>query len=122
MSIKRILVPVTGDSLDGDVLEAALKVATKFGAHIEALFFQIDPGEYLRIMAVEKSYNFPPGFRSQLIERLEEQQISVRRRFEDLAKGAGVALAEDPPGSSKPTASWRAITGTDYRADRKSVV
>lgn len=116
MSIKRILVPVTGDSLDGDVLEAALKVATKFGAHVEALFFQTDPGEYLHLMAVEKSYNFPPGFRSQLIERLEEQQRSVRRRFEDLAKGAGVALAEDPPDSSKPTASWRAITGTDYRA------
>ncbi len=34
MSIKRILAPVTGDSLDGDVLEAALKVAKTFGAHI----------------------------------------------------------------------------------------
>jgi hypothetical protein len=42
MSIKRILVPVTGDSLDGDVLEAALKVAKKFDAHTEALFFQIE--------------------------------------------------------------------------------
>ena len=116
MSIKRILAPVTGDSLDMNVLEAALNVAKTFGAHIEALFFQIDPGEYLHLMAVEKSYNFPPGFRSQLIERLEEQQKSVRRRFEGLAKGVGVELAEDPPSSSKPTASWRAITGTDYRA------
>jgi nucleotide-binding universal stress UspA family protein len=116
MSIKRILVPVTGESLDEGVLATALKVAKKFGAHLEALFFQIDPGQYLRVMAVEKSYVFPPGFRSQLVERLEEQQRSARWRFESLAKGAGLELVEDPPASPGPSAWWRAVMGHDYRS------
>jgi nucleotide-binding universal stress UspA family protein len=50
MSIRRILVPVSGRECDTPTLETAIKVAKKVEAHVDALFVRADAAEFLPVM------------------------------------------------------------------------
>ncbi len=50
MSIRRLLVPVTGQESDQPLLETALNTARGLNAHVDALFVRAEPTEYLPVM------------------------------------------------------------------------
>jgi nucleotide-binding universal stress UspA family protein len=107
MTIKTILAEVTGNAADEAVLESALQVAEKHGAHITVLHVkrdQLEPAwdagmvDYGPIITI-------------LQQEAKKHEAAARRRFEDLRKRHRLAEKAEPPGGNRPTVAFRAESG-----------
>lgn len=112
MSIKLILVPITGTDDDGVVLEAALSLATRFSAHIEVLHSQLDPRDAVPFLG--------EGASGALIQQIMEaaqrdsstRTTRARASFEAWRQRHSIPLAA-PGVASGATASWREDVGAE---------
>ena len=107
MSIKTVLAEVTGNAADDSVLDMALAVADKGGAHITVLHVKrdmLDPAwdagmvDYGPIIDV-------------LQQDAKKRETAARKRFEDWRKRHRLAEKAEPPGGKKPTVSFLAQSG-----------
>jgi nucleotide-binding universal stress UspA family protein len=122
MTIKRVLLPITGSSLSNSQIDAAMAAAQSLDAHIEALYIQ----EEIRIPS--RSYGMPQyggglgrmpsSYRSsaQVEEQLSEQRLQASKRareqFAMACEKAGYTLVDNGAGNGHPVASWREATGS----------
>jgi nucleotide-binding universal stress UspA family protein len=113
MHIKTILVPVSGGDTDAAVLEAALVVAQRFGAHIEALHAQLDPRDAVPFLGEGAS----GALIQQIMEAAQRDAAAragrARAAFDSWRQRAGLTLAETPNGGNAATAFWREEVGAE---------
>jgi nucleotide-binding universal stress UspA family protein len=107
MTIRTILAEVTGNAADETVLDSALQVAERHGAHIRVLHVKhdmIDPVwdagmvDYGPIIDV-------------LQQEAKKRESTARRRFEDWRKRHRLAEKAEPPAAKRPTVSFIAQSG-----------
>ena len=112
MTIKLILVPVTGTDDDGMVLEAALTLATRFSAHMEVLHAQLDPRDAVPFLGEGAS----GALIQQIMEAAQRDSSSrttrARASFESWRQRHNIPLAA-PGVASGPTVSWREDVGAE---------
>jgi nucleotide-binding universal stress UspA family protein len=113
MSIKSILVPVSGDGSGPSALAAAATVANRFASHIHVLHVRREFSEAI-----------PPGFEnvsgtvwdrviSEVDREVAERSAAARAAFDALLAEKGIALAAEPRVTEVPTAAWQAVTGNE---------
>ncbi len=111
MTIKSILVPLVGGSIDEVALNSAVIVAKQFDAHVEGL--------HIRISADEASNFFnsrlDTALYAQVLEKLQvqirQEEQEARRSFEEFIEQNGLGMASEPSKATGPSASWRSMTG-----------
>jgi nucleotide-binding universal stress UspA family protein len=112
MTIKLILVPVTGTDDDRVVLEAALILATRFSAHMEVLHAQLDPRDAVPFLGEGAS----GALIQQIMEAAQRDSASrttrARAAFESWRQRHSIPLAA-PGGAAGPTVSWREDVGAE---------
>ncbi|HEX2116577.1 MAG TPA: universal stress protein [Alphaproteobacteria bacterium] len=112
MTIKLILVPVTGTDDDGVVLEAALTLASRFSAHMEVLHAQLDPRDAVPFLGEGAS----GALIQQIMEAAQRDSASrttrARANFETWRQRHSVPLAA-PGVASGATVSWREDVGAE---------
>ncbi|KAB7739923.1 universal stress protein [Parvibaculum sedimenti] len=111
MSVRKILVPLSGVSVEAPVIGTALAAARKFGAQVVGLFVRPDPTEALPYLG--------DGVSGQVIEQLmtaakEASDLSsskAREAFANAAQTAGVPLVQEGGAGTLPSARFLDVTG-----------
>ena len=110
MSIRKILVPVSGEDGDAVALSAALKLAERFGAQIEALHVQASGDAALPFLGDTAS----GAVIEEIIDRIEEEAkkraAKARSGFDKWREKAGLPEGAKPGGISA-SAVYRQETG-----------
>jgi nucleotide-binding universal stress UspA family protein len=111
MSMRIILVPLFGSASDAIALDAALKVAQRFGAHVNGLFVRIDPSDAIPIIGEGVS----PAVIDQLTQaaaaEMDRRSAAARAAFEAACARSGVAIADRPGAPGEASAGWLEATG-----------
>ncbi len=113
MTIKCILVPLSDPRLVKTSLKAAITIAARFAAHIDALHVRPDP----RMVAASFMGDAMPGSMvEELIADTEKRSAETARKtrqaFDQVCKAAGIKYAEQPGrGTNALTAAWREEIG-----------
>jgi nucleotide-binding universal stress UspA family protein len=111
MSIRKILVPLSGVNAEASVVGTALAVARKFDAQVVGLFVRPDPTEALPYLG--------DGVSGQVIEQLmkaakESSDLSsgkARESFANAAQKAGGPLVKDSGAGTLPSGRFLDVTG-----------
>lgn len=111
MTIKSILVPVSGSARDVVALRAAVMLATPFAAHIDVLFARLSPSEAVPLVG--------EGMSSTVVDQLmqsAESEWAVRARkarasFDEVVAASRLAELDLPPGPDAVTAAWHEVAG-----------
>lgn len=111
MSVRKILVPLSGIAAEAAVIGTALAVARNFGAQVVGLFVRPDPTEALPYLG--------DGVSGQVIEDLlkaakegsDAASSRARTMFADAAQKAGVALVQTSNAKELPSARFLDVTG-----------
>lgn len=111
MSLKTILVPLSGSDTDPVALGAALGVARRFGAHADALFVRLDPRDAVPMLGEGMS-----GAMVDEIMRAAEGEANAhltvaRGHFQTAVAAAGITQSTAPKAGDEPTAGWRDVVG-----------
>jgi nucleotide-binding universal stress UspA family protein len=111
MTIKSILVPITGSSVGRAALEAAFVVAREFDAHIEGLNVSTERAEIqlFRQSQLDKSAQQAAmrALETQAAQKVEE----AKALFDDFISQKGIDVSDDPRDSGNPTVSWQVAVG-----------
>jgi nucleotide-binding universal stress UspA family protein len=112
--IKTILVPATGSDTDAAVFASALAVARPFAAHLDFLHVRIDAATMAVRLATDGGGAATLGG---LVDRLDQEagrrEGRARQLFEQFCGREGLAIADDPPGPSGPSAQWMRQVGSE---------
>jgi nucleotide-binding universal stress UspA family protein len=111
MSVRKILVPLAGRPMDGEVLATALSIARDFEAQLVALFARPDPTEALPYLG--------DGVSGQVIEDLmqaardgaNEASSRIRAALATAAAEAGIPVAERGGETQLPSVRFIDVTG-----------
>lgn len=111
MAIKTILVPIRGDGKGEGVLDHAFAVASRFGAHIEAIHAQPKPEEYLPFGTLISG-----GMKETILQSAQanakEEETHFRSLFNEYCTTKKLTILEKPPSpGNQVTASWREQAG-----------
>jgi len=115
MTVRKILVPLSGEATEAAVLGTAMTVAKRFGAQIVGLYVRPDPTEALPYLG--------DGVSGQIIEQLlqaakqssDKASDAARMIFADAANKSGLPLVSESGGETMPSA--RFIDATGHRDD-----
>ncbi len=110
MSLRRLLVPMSGVAAESSALSTALAIAKTVGGHVDALFVPLDPqfetasGDYIPPEVIEKIFNDTK-------KENEKRRQHCRLLFERLADKYGVTISP-VPGPNRPSAALGEATGS----------
>lgn len=111
MSVRKVLVPLSGIATEAAVLGTGMTVAKTFGAQLVGLFVRADPNEALPYLG--------DGVSGQVIEQLmqaakegsDKASAKARVMFVDAASKAGLKLNDDNAVSGLPSARFVDVQG-----------
>lgn len=113
MAVRFILVPVTGGEGDAVVLDAAVALAERFGAHIEVLHPELDPRDAVPFLGEGAS----GALIQQIMEAAQRDSVGrtarARATFEAWRQRVNLPFAAASGGQSGPTVSWREDIGPE---------
>lgn len=111
MTIKSILVPFAGNSIDKVALNSAVIVAKQFDAHVEGMHIRISPDEASNFV----SSRLDTALYAQVLEKLQvqigQEEKEAQQSFDELIDQNGLEMASEPSKASGPSASWRSMIG-----------
>lgn len=107
--IKIILVPVDGTERSAEVLDTALVVANRFGAHIKVVHVREHTSEPFMFSGMPASYR--KEFVKMSSKAVETVIDTVRQQFDDFCAQTGVKKTNGPTASSGVTASLQVLEG-----------
>ena len=111
MIMRTILVPVRGDGKGEGVMDHALSLAKRFGAHIDAIHARARPKDMLPfgVLMTESMKTTILGAAEQNASQEEDR---VRELFNNYCKDNGLNIVDaDNAASDGSTASWTELTG-----------
>lgn len=111
MTLRSILVPVRGDGKGEGVLDHALSLAKRHGAHLEVLHCRPKPEDM-----IPYGVPIPSSLRKTIVSSAaslaDEEENKVRELFDDYCAKRGVAVVEGFPWpENQVSATWREATG-----------
>jgi nucleotide-binding universal stress UspA family protein len=117
--IKIILVPVDGTERSADVLDTALVIANRFGAHIKVVHVREHTSEPFLFSGVPAS--FRNEFAKMTSKAVDEVVTLVREQFNAFCKQGAVKVTRKPSNSQEVTASLHVLEGdAEAMLDRES--
>ncbi len=113
MSIRKLLVPVSGDDAARPALTAALRVARQFTAHVEALHVRPDPQDSVPLLGEGVS-----GAMVEDLMRLTEEEAAGRAAkaqalFAESCAAFDVPVLTTPAAPDGASATWRDVVGRE---------
>lgn len=114
MAIKTILACVSNDDSGHNVLDTALRIASHFDAHVEALHVRADPRSIVPYTG--------EGMDGSMIEEIMEvtereggqRSLVAKQMFDEFCQSNGsVTLAETPSDNLRTSISWREENGRE---------
>jgi len=93
MSFKTILVPLSGGSEDRRCLDAAYQVAKEHGAHIIALFVEVDPQLVMTTMSATGFY-FMGSYYEALERTNSQRRAEPHKTFDSWRKRHGISVVD----------------------------
>lgn len=113
MSIKSILVPVSGAEVDRGAVETAFVVARLFDAHVEGLTIKSVPAEILQYAhsRLEKA-DYQDAVKE--LEELAARKVEeAKRMFDEFIEQKGLTFSDKPADTGRPTVSWQVAVGRE---------
>ncbi len=107
--IKIILVPVDGTERSADVLDTALVIANRFGAHIKVVHIREHTSEPFMFSGMPASYR--EEFVKMSNKAVDSVVDTVRTQFNAFCKQGGVKITRKPSTSQEITASLHILEG-----------
>lgn len=111
MSIKSILVPVTGAESDSVALSAAITVARAFDAHVDSLFVKLDPRDAVPMLGEGMSGAMVDEIMRAAEGEADSHLSAARRHFEEALRREQIELREGPGPAGCVSARWREMVG-----------
>jgi nucleotide-binding universal stress UspA family protein len=113
MSIRKLLLPLTGTAAGEAALAMSLAIARDWGAHVLALHVRVDSRDVAPLAG--------EGLSGAMIEEMMTatdaeslaRATAVRALFDATVAGQGVPVGEPRPGEHGPTASFATVTGRE---------
>lgn len=112
MTIRKLLVPVTGGDTCRPALAAALTVARDFDAHVEALHVRPDPQEAVPLLGEGVSGAMIEDLINLTRSEAETRAHHARAMFEEACAAFGVEERADPSFAG-PSAEWCDVVGRE---------
>lgn len=114
MAIRSILVPVDGSPASIDTLNMAVIVASRFGAHLDALHIVHSSMEPVYSHLSDR---IPSSMRQSLTDQAmdaaREHADEVKAQFEKFCQEHGVEISNKPSGEVTVSASWTEVIRND---------
>lgn len=107
--IKVILVPLDGTERSAEVLDTALVIANRFGAHIKAVHVRESASEPYMFGGIPKNYR--EEFARMSKKAVDSMVDTVRAHFKSFCKQGSVKITRKPSGSKEVTASLHVFEG-----------
>lgn len=111
MSVRKILVPLSGNPAEAVVLGTALTVARNFGAQVVGLFVRPDPAEALPYLGDGVSGQMIEDMLNTTKEGSDAASMRARSMFADAAAKANVALVKEGGAATLPSARFLDVSG-----------
>ena len=113
MTIRKLLLPLTGTAAGEAALATALMIARTWNAHVLALHVRVDS----RDVAPLAGEGLSGAMIEEMMTATERESLaraqSVRTMFEHFVTAQQVRVGEPAPGERVPTASFAAVTGRE---------
>jgi len=116
MSFKTILVPLSGGPEDWRCLDAAYRVAEAHGAHVIALFVEVDAQEVMATMSATGFY-FSESYLAALEQANRERRIGPQKTFDAWRKAHDIPAAETVGRPGDVTAELAISSKASARSD-----
>jgi nucleotide-binding universal stress UspA family protein len=117
--IKIILVPVDGTERSADVLDTALVIANRFGAHIKVVHVREHASEPFMFSGMPASYR--EEFARMSSKAVDSVVATVRAQFNTFCEQGGIKITRKPSTSQEITASLHVLEGdAETVLDRES--
>ena len=115
MTIRTVLVGVSGGSATEGAIELACRLTAQLGAHVEAYHVQVDPVAVLVALGAGDGIAVSQSYVDTMNAQAEAAAGKVEAAFEAVAKRHGLALRHAPPSAGAsvetPSYGWRQETG-----------
>jgi len=113
MTIRKLLLPLTGTAAGEAALGSALTIARMWNAHVLALHVRVDS----RDVAPLAGEGLSGAMIEEMMTATEKESLSraqaVRSMFEAFVAGQNVRVGEPAPGEAAATASFASVTGRE---------
>lgn len=112
--IKKILVPMGGVSERSRHLDAALSLAARFGAHVDALHAALDPRDSVAYLGDGMTGTMISQVMAAAEKESQERAAKAEAVFEETCRDLGVIIAQNPNPrgeQSEATASFSSLAG-----------
>ncbi|MHA1112902.1 MAG: universal stress protein [Alphaproteobacteria bacterium] len=113
MEIKKLMVVVGSAASSGPAIDAALTVARKFTAHVEALHVRADPRQAIPYMGEGMSGAMVDDILRVAEKEAVDRSAKGRALFDEKCRAAGVEMIEGAPSPGKVSARWYEVTGRE---------
>jgi nucleotide-binding universal stress UspA family protein len=113
MSVKTILLPLSGADVPGGVIETALRLTKYFAGHLDVLYVRRNPRNLLPYATLGLSRQMRESVLEAAEQNTETQAQKTRAVFEDACKRVGVPVVVERTGSDSASASWQEETGQE---------
>ena len=113
MTIRKVLLPLTGTAAGEAALATALTIARRWNAHVTALHVRVDSRDVAPLAGEGLSGAMIEEMMSATEKESNDRAHAVRSMFERFVGRHDVAVQEAHPGSDHATASFAAVTGRE---------
>jgi nucleotide-binding universal stress UspA family protein len=113
MSIRKLLLPLTGTAAGESALATALTIARQWNAHVTALHVRVDSRDVAPLAGEGLSGAMIEEMMSATEKESNDRAHAVRSMFERFVARQDVAVQEARPGVDHATASFAAVTGRE---------
>ena len=113
MSVKTILLPLSGAEAPGAVIETALRLAKFFAGHLDVLYVRRNPKKLLPYATLGLSRQMRESVLEAAEQSAETQAGDARAVFEAACQRVGVPVVSERPTGDAASASWREETGQE---------
>jgi nucleotide-binding universal stress UspA family protein len=113
MSIRKLLLPLTGTAAGESALSTALTIARRWNAHVTALHVRVDSRDVAPLAGEGLSGAMIEEMMSATEKESNDRAHAVRSMFERFVARQNVAVQEAHPGADHATASFAAVTGRE---------
>ena len=114
MTIKTILAPLTGSSAEKPVLNTALAIAKRFGAHIDVLHVRTDPRDAIPYLGEGISGAMIEEIMERADAEIAEIENKAHHQFDAWRNDAALALSNTL--CEGASCSWHVVTGAQDQA------
>jgi nucleotide-binding universal stress UspA family protein len=122
MSIRTILVPLSGGAATEGTIETACRLAQRFGAHLEVFHVRADPHDSLPLVAQDISAAVAAELIAIATRESEERAFKAKAAFDAAVLCHALPLRSKPLGMGQPAAGSPSVQWHEEIGDAASII